>query len=65
MDGERSTLGNYLDTFTRGFNQVYTAINPQKPANPNVRKPDITPWLIGGGVVAVLLVIVLAVTGRR
>ena len=69
MDGEDSdsNFADYLDSFTRGVGTIASAINrPRPPASPNApRKPEWLPWAIGGGVVVVLLVIVLAVTGRR
>jgi hypothetical protein len=67
MDDESSDFSDYLDSVTRGVGTIASALNrPRAPANPNVpRKPEWLPWAIGGGVVVVLLVIVLAVTGRR
>jgi hypothetical protein len=67
MAGETSDrLGGYLDSVTSGISRVYGAINPPRAPRPAApAQTDYKPWIIGGGIVLLALVVVGVIFGRK
>jgi endo-alpha-1,4-polygalactosaminidase (GH114 family) len=65
------TVSDYAKETASTYQTVYAAFNPPKPQDPNtvIVQPgssgtNYTPWLIGGGIAVVILIVLLLAFGK-